>query len=134
MSSARPANVASTAGAGRQRNLDRRAEEIQAALRTPQLAAPTVLSQAFAATTKTAVGIIGELNRAIAELQVALADHFEQHSDADIYLSLPGLGDVLGARVLGEFGDAPDRYATAKSRKNYAGTSPLIVVPFFPDH
>jgi hypothetical protein len=27
--------------------------------------------------------------------------------------------------VLGEFGDEPDRYATAKSRKNYAGTSPI---------
>jgi hypothetical protein len=34
---------------------------------------------------------------------------------------------VLGARVLGEFGDAPDRYASAKSRKNFAGTSPLTV-------
>jgi hypothetical protein len=34
---------------------------------------------------------------------------------------------VLGARVLGEFGDDPDRYATSKSRKNYAGTSPLTV-------
>ncbi len=52
---------------------------------------------------------------------------FEQHPDADIYLSLPGLGVVLGARVLGEFGDDPERYADAKSRRNYAGTSPLTV-------
>jgi hypothetical protein len=29
--------------------------------------------------------------------------------------------------VLGEFGDDPDRYTTAKSRKNYAGTSPLTI-------
>ena len=29
--------------------------------------------------------------------------------------------------MLGEFGDEPNRYATAKSRKNYAGTSPLTV-------
>ncbi len=29
--------------------------------------------------------------------------------------------------MLSEFGDAPDRYATAKSRKNYAGTSPLTI-------
>jgi hypothetical protein len=29
--------------------------------------------------------------------------------------------------VLGEFGDDPDSYTTAKSRKNYAGTSPLTV-------
>jgi hypothetical protein len=40
---------------------------------------------------------------------------------------MPGLGDVLGARVLGEFGDDPDRYAITKSRRNYAGTSPLTV-------
>ena len=112
---------------GRQRNVDRRAGEIQSALRTGQLAAPAALTAAFAATTKAAVGIIGELNRQIAELEAALTDRFEQHPDADIYLSQPGLGDVLGARVLGEFGDDPDRYATPKSRKNYAGTSPLTV-------
>jgi len=29
--------------------------------------------------------------------------------------------------VLGEFGDAAGRYADAKSRKNYAGTSPLTL-------
>ena len=39
--------------------------------------------------------------------------------------SLPGLGTVLGARVPGEFSDAPDRYTDAKSRRNYAGTSPI---------
>jgi len=112
---------------GRQRYVDQRASEIQAALGTAHLAAPATLAQAFAATTKAAVGIISELNRQIAELEAVLADRFEQHPDADIYLSLPGLGDVLGARVLGEFGDDPDRYADAKSRKNYAGTSPITV-------
>ena len=39
--------------------------------------------------------------------------------------SQPGLGTILSARVFGEFGDEPNRYATAKSRKNYAGTSPI---------
>ena len=51
----------------------------------------------------------------------------QKHPDADIYRSLPGLGVILGARVLGEFGDDPNRYTTAKCRKNYAGTSPLTV-------
>ena len=32
---------------------------------------------------------------------------------------------ILGARVLAEFGDDPNRYANAKCRKNYAGTSPI---------
>ena len=40
---------------------------------------------------------------------------------------MPGLGVVLGARVLGDFGDAPERYESVKSRRNYAGTSPLTV-------
>jgi transposase len=113
--------------AGRQRNLDTRAQEIAAALRTEQLAAPAAITAAFAATTRAAVGIIIELNRQIADLEAELATHFEAHPDADIYLSLPGLGVILGARVLGEFGDDPDRYTTAKCRKNYAGTSPLTV-------
>ena len=72
-------------------------------------------------------GIIAELNRQIGELEAELATHFEAHPDADIYRSLPGLGVVLGARVLGEFGDDPNRYTDAKCRKNYAGTSPLTV-------
>ena len=32
---------------------------------------------------------------------------------------------VLGARVLGEFGDDPRRYTDGKARKNYAATSPI---------
>jgi transposase len=63
----------------------------------------------------------------VADLEAKLATHFETHPDADIYLSLPGLGVILGARVLGEFGDDPNRYTAAKCRKNYAGTSPLTV-------
>jgi hypothetical protein len=112
---------------GRQRNLDRRAGEIQAALRSEQLAAPEPIVDAFAATTVAAVGIITELNRQIAKLEQSLTDRFEQHPDADIYRSLPGLGVILGARALGEFGDDPNRYANPKSRKNYAGTSPLTI-------
>ena len=46
-----------------------------------------------------------------------------EHPDAEIYASQPGLGVVLAARVLGEFGDDPHRYTDAKARKNYAGTA-----------
>jgi transposase len=122
-----PAIRAALKRGGRQRYLDARAREIQAALRTQHLAAPTPVSAAFAAITRAQVAVLVELNRQIAELEIPLAQHFETHPDADIYLSLPGLGVILGARVLGEFGDAPNRYTDAKSRKNYAGTSPLTV-------
>ena len=113
--------------AGRQRNLEARALQIQTALRTEQLSAPAAVTAAFAATTRATVGILIELNRQIMDLEAQLATHFETHPDADIYLSLPGLGVILGARVLGEFGDDPNRYTNAKSRKNYAGTSPLTI-------
>ena len=113
--------------AGRQRNIAVRALQIQEMLRSEQLAAPTSVSAAFGATTRAAVAIIIELNHQISDLEAELSTHFEKHPDADVYRSLPGLGVVLGARVLGEFGDDPTRYTTAKSRKNYAGTSPLTI-------
>lgn len=112
---------------GRQRNLDTRATEIQTGLRSPQLTAPPQVAAAFAATTTALVAVIVGLNNAIAELEKELATSFEQHPAADIYLSLPGLGVVLGARVLAEFGDDPERYDSAKSRRNYAGTSPRTI-------
>jgi hypothetical protein len=112
---------------GRKRNIAARAREIRAALRTEHLAAPALVAAAFGATTRATVGIIAELNRQISELEATLAEHFKTHPDADIYRSLPGLGVILGARVLGEFGDDPNRYTDAKSRRNYAGTSPLTV-------
>ena len=114
---------------GRHRNIAARAREIQSTLRSEQLTATGRVTAAFAATTRAAVGIITELNRQIGELETSLTEHFEAHPDADICLSLPGLGVVLGARVLGEFGDDPNRYTDAKSRRNYAGTSPLTVHP-----
>jgi len=112
---------------GRQRNIERRASEIQNALRAGRLIAPAAVADAFAATTRAAVAIIAELNRQISQLEATLTTSFEQHPDSDIYHSLPGFGVVLGARALGEFGDDPNRYASTKSRRNYAGTSPLTV-------
>jgi hypothetical protein len=113
--------------AGRQRNLDSRALQIQELLRTEQLTAPAAVTAAFGSSTRAAVGIIAELNHQISHLEAELATHFEAHPDADVYRSLPGLGVILGARVLGEFGDDPNRYTSAKCRKNYAGTSPLTI-------
>ncbi len=112
---------------GRQRGIEQRAAAVRAALRSPPLGAPPALSRAFAASTRATVGQIGEINRQIKELEAELAAYFEQHPDAEIYRSLPGLGVVLGARVLGEFGNDPERYESAKSRRNYAATSPLTV-------
>jgi transposase len=110
---------------GRQRNIDNRAAEIQTTLRAEQLEAPLVLSDAYGAVAASALRLIAAYNTEIAALEAALAQSFEQHPDAKVIRSLPGLGMILGGRVLGEFGDDPNRYADAKSRKNYAGSSPI---------
>jgi len=77
------------------------------------------------ASVRASPAVIVEMTAQITALAAALEADFEQHPDAEVVRSLPGLGTILGARMLGEFGDEPDRYATAKSRKNYAGTSPI---------
>jgi transposase len=110
---------------GRQRRIQARAGEIQAALRTEQLEAPPLVADAMGATVSALVAVIGELVAQTAALEAQLVEGFEQHPDAEVIRSLPGLGMILGARVLAEFGDDPNRYADAKSRKNYAGTSPI---------
>jgi len=71
------------------------------------------------------VAVIAPLVQQIAELEARLGEHFDRHPDAEILRSLPGLGLVLGARVLGEFGDDPTRFADARGRKAYAGTAPI---------
>jgi hypothetical protein len=110
---------------GRQRRIEERAAEIQAALRAPQLQSSALLAAAMGASVKASVTVISTMTTEIANLAEALEAGFEQHPAAKVVRSLPGLGTILGARVLGEFGDDPDRYATAKCRKNYAGTSPI---------
>jgi transposase len=111
--------------AGRQRRIEERSIEIQQALRSPQLEAPTVIADAMGASATALMAVIVELTTQISRLEAELVERFEQHPDAKIIRSLPGVGMIIGARVLGEFGDDPNRYADAKSRKNYAGTSPI---------
>jgi Transposase/Transposase IS116/IS110/IS902 family len=111
--------------AGRQRNIEQRANEIQAALRADYLHAPAAIAGAYGAAARSAIRLISAYTAEIAELEQALSAHFEQHPDAKIVHSLPGLGTVLGARVLGEFGDDRTRFASPQSRKNYASTSPI---------
>ena len=110
---------------GRQRGLDARAAELQQALRAPQLQPSPRLAKAYASSVVATVAVIREFNQQIAALEAELAEAFEDHPDAEILRSLPGLGVVLGARVLAEFGDDPTRYEDARARRCYAGSAPI---------
>jgi transposase len=109
----------------RRKNVAAKAAGIQASLRAEHLTQPEVVVAAYAATTRSAVAVLAVLNEQINILQEQVESNFGRHPDLDIILSQPGLGMILGARVLAEFGDSEDRYVSAKARKNYAGTSPI---------
>lgn len=109
----------------RRRNIADKAAAIQATLRGDHLGQPEVVTAAYAASVQALLAVLAVLNQQVKAMQGQVEAHFGQHPAAEIICSQPGLGPILGARVLAEFGDAPDRYATAKARKNYAGTSPI---------
>jgi transposase len=111
--------------AGRRRYLAITADKIHHALRTEQLPARGQITQAYGASTRALVSIITELGHQIDAVHEQMVTHFGRHPDGEIYLSQPGLGVVLAARVLAEFGDAPGQYTDGKARRNYAGTSPI---------
>ena len=109
----------------RRRSVPAKAAAIAAALRGEQMRQPQPLAEAYAATVRSLTVIIAALGGEIGRMEGQVTACFRRHPDAAIYLSQPGIGEILGARQLGEFGDDPHRYATAKARKNYAATSPV---------
>jgi hypothetical protein len=119
------AQVSAALKRARRRNITGRTDAILAALRSPQLGQPPALTAAYAATARSLIAVIETLNEQVTALEKQVKQHFGRHPDAEIYLSQPGMGAILGARVLAEFGDDPHRYADGKARRNYAGTSPI---------
>jgi Transposase/Transposase IS116/IS110/IS902 family len=111
--------------AGRQRNVTATAAKIRAHLATEQLTARPAVVPAYAASASALIVVLSAMATQTEVLARQVEQGFGQHPDAEIYLSQPGLGVILGARVLAEFGDDPDRNADAKSRKNYSGMSPI---------
>jgi transposase len=109
----------------RRRKPEDKATTITAVLRSEQLGQPPAVAAAYAAMVRSLVRMITAFNGEIAVMEQQVSECFGRARDAEICLSQPGLGTILAARVLGEFGDDPYRYASAKARKNYAGTSPV---------
>jgi hypothetical protein len=119
------AQVSAALKRAHRRDITAKTTAIRAALRGQQLAQPPAVTAACAAVVRSLTAVITALNQQIKIMERQVETHFRQHPDAEIIASQPGLGPILGARVLGEFGDDPHRYASGKARKNYAATSPI---------
>jgi transposase len=119
------AQISAALKRARRRDIPGKATAILATLRGEHLGQPAAVTAAYAATVRSLIAVIVTLNQQVKVLQGQVEEHFGQHPDAEIYLSQPGMGPILGARVLAEFGDDPRRYADGKARRNYAATSPI---------
>jgi transposase len=119
------AQISAALQRARRRDIAAKAERIQAVLRAAHLGQPAIVAAAYAASARALIAVLVTLNEQVRVLQGQVEAYFGEHPDAEIITSQPGLGPILGARVLAESGDDPARYASAKARKNYAGTSPI---------
>jgi len=111
--------------AGRSRGVDAGATRLHGALRAPQMRQLPLAEQAMG---RQALALLGQLDpacTAAADLEQAVIESFNQHPDAGIITSFPGLGPLTGARVLAETGDDRSRFADAKGLKAYAGAAPI---------
>src|SRR6266700_2042263 len=111
--------------AGRSRGIDAEATRLREAFRTAQMRQLPLVEDAMG---RQALALLRHLDAACAsadDLEQAVTTSFDQHPDAGIITSFPGLGALTGARVLAEIGDDRSRFADAKGLKAYAGAAPV---------
>src|SRR5512135_570859 len=94
------AQVSAALKRARRRDIPGKTTAILAALRGAQLGQPPALTDAYAATVRALIAVITTLNDQVKALQGQVEADFGRHPDAEIYQSQPGLGPILGARVL----------------------------------
>ena len=111
--------------AGRRRNLDRDVERLRQVFTDTYLHQPPVVENAMGIQLSTLLRQFDAACTAADELAEAAITHFEQHPDAAIITSFPGLGSLARARVLAEIGDDRGRFADARGLKAFAGSAPI---------
>jgi transposase len=129
------------ARAGKHRYPERFADRVHAALTSPQLPVPDELARAKADTIRlTATQLLalhaqrrvwerrmGEILLGAARSGRSRRPHHraEGFPGGEIYLSFPGLGDRLAARVAGEIGDDITQFTSPNALQCYAGQAPV---------
>lgn len=111
--------------AGRKRGIDAEAQRLRDAFRKEQMRQLPLVEQAMG---KQSTALLRQLDAACAsadELGQAAIESFNQHPDAGIITSFPGIGALTGARVLAEIGDDRSRFQDARGLKAYAGSAPI---------
>jgi transposase len=111
--------------AGRSRGIDAEAQRLRDAFRQQQMRQLPLVEQAMG---RQSLALLRQLDAACAsadDLEAAAIESFNQHPDAGIITSFPGIGALTGARVLAEIGDDRSRFKDARGLKAYAGAAPI---------
>lgn len=103
----------------------REVTRLHTVLHHKQLRQPAVVEEAMGSAVTAILLNLRITTATVARLEAELAEHLDQHHDAPILHSLPGVAAILAGRMLGEFGDDPNRFADAAARRDYAGTAPI---------
>jgi transposase len=111
--------------AGRKRYLDRDVARLREVFTDTYLHQPPVVENAMGIHLTALLGQFEAACTAADALAAAAIAHFEQHPDAEIITSFPGMGMLVGARVLAEIGDDRSRFTDARGLKTFAGSAPI---------
>ncbi|MFD0535235.1 IS110 family RNA-guided transposase [Actinomadura luteofluorescens] len=71
-----------------------------------------------------AEGVI-TLNEQLKDLDQLIEDRFRRHPSAEVIISMPGIGVLLGAEFLAATGGDMDRFASADQLASFAGVTPV---------
>jgi transposase len=86
---------------------------------------PAAVEQALGVQLRGLIGQLDALATTLTELETHIEQAFAAHRQAPVVASFPGLGAVLGARMLAEIGDDPTRFADGRALKAFAGAAPV---------
>lgn len=111
--------------AGRQRGINAEATRLHDAFQLPQMRQLPLVENAMGRQTQALLRQLDAACTSADDLEQAATESFNQHPDARIITSFPGLGALTGARVLAETGDDRSRFTDAKGLKAYAGAAPI---------
>ena len=121
----RPQIRAALKRSGRIYHLQAWTEKIHTGLRAEHLRQPGPVEEAYGHQALALLAVLDAACISAAALEEAAVAAFRSHPDHAIITSFPGLGDLTGARLLGEVGDDRTRFADARALKAYAGAAPV---------
>jgi transposase len=102
-----------------------RVDEIVAKLHAPVIPVPAWQVRAGACLTTALLAEIEVLSEQIQTLEAHLEQLLDQHTDAALFRSLPRVGTVLAAGLIGELGDCREKFEDASALQALAGTAPV---------